>query len=303
MWQRFTERARRAIMIAQEEAQQLHSSEVTTSHLLLALLGETESPAAQFLQTTGINPDAVRAAIERPASAAAHPNGIPLSQEMKNLLTDAAQVARELQHHDIDSHHLLLALLGAPRGNAARLLEALHHNPQQLRAQLEEQLKEGVLPIASQPDAVTAKGNIESAWTRFTQRARHVILLAQDEADRMQHSEVGTPHLFSALLREGEGTAAQVLIQMGLNLEAVRQAGQVLKAPGQTLGPPPKLSSQAKRMLELSAEEARELRHNYIGTEHLLLALLHPECGLSPLLKQLKLESGEMRRQMLEYLS
>jgi ATP-dependent Clp protease ATP-binding subunit ClpC len=138
MWQRFTERARRAILIAQEEAGLLQSKEVTTSHLLLALLSETDSPAGQFLQATGLNADAVRQVLSGRAST---PAGSHLSQEMKDLLTDSAQIARELRHHDIDSHHLLLALLNSPESEAAKILQPPKPSLKELHAGLLERLK------------------------------------------------------------------------------------------------------------------------------------------------------------------
>jgi ATP-dependent Clp protease ATP-binding subunit ClpC len=141
MWQRFTERARRAILIAQEEAGLLQSKEVTTSHLLLALLSETDSPTGQFLMATGMRADGVRQALANPSPAAATSADLHLSEEMKNLLTDSAHIARQLGHHDIDSHHLLLSLLSNPESEAARLLQPPQPTQQELYAGLLKQLK------------------------------------------------------------------------------------------------------------------------------------------------------------------
>lgn len=301
MWQRFTERARRAIITAQEEAVQLHNSEVSTGHLLLALLRETDSPAAQFLQATGLSADAMRQALAGQSPAPARDEGIILSPEMKNLLTDSAQIARELRHHDIDSHHLLLALLSNPTSSAAIILKPLQRKPQELYAGLLEQLKG--YRASAQPDADSPPVSPgRSLFQRFTERARRVILLAQEEAGQMQSGEVGARHLFLGLVCENEGTAAQVLAQMGIQTEVVRHAVEMLDERKQKNGGELSLTLQAKRALELSAQEANALHHNHIGTEHLLLALLHRDCGLAPLLKKLDLKSDDLRRQVLDYL-
>ena len=299
MWQRFTERARRAILIAQEEAGLLQSKEVTTSHLLLALLTETDSPAGQFLQATGLSADGVRQALSGQASAP--PAGSHLSQEMKDLLTDSAQIARKLGHHDIDSHHLLLALLSNPKSNAAKILQPPQPSPKELYAGLLARLKE--YRASAPPDAdLPPVSPSPSLFQRFTERSRRVILLAQEEAHRMESGYVGAEHLFLGLVCENEGSAAQMLIRMGIERETVRNAIEALEGYRKKIGGEFALTPQAKRVLELAAHESNELRHNYIGTEHLLLALLHPECGLAPLLKKLDLSPEDVRRQILEIL-
>ena len=118
-------------------------------------------------------------------------------------------------------------------------------------------------------------------WQRFTERARRVILLGQEEASKMSSGHVGTEHLLLGLVRENEGVAAQVLQKMGVSLPKVRQEIEAEVQPGGDSGSTePKLTPKAKRVLELAADEARRMRHNYIGTEHLLLALLREKDGL-----------------------
>jgi ATP-dependent Clp protease ATP-binding subunit ClpC len=142
-------------------------------------------------------------------------------------------------------------------------------------------------------------------WQRFTERARRVILLGQEEATKMQSGHVGTEHLLLGLVRENEGVAAQVLQKMGIALDKVR--GEVESQAHPEGGPPtggePKLTPKAKRVLELAADEARRMRHNYIGTEHLLLALLREKEGLAAIvLRKLGLNLEKARQQVMEYL-
>jgi ATP-dependent Clp protease ATP-binding subunit ClpC len=118
---------------------------------------------------------------------------------------------------------------------------------------------------------------------KFTERVRKVIFLAREEASRLQHGSIGTEHLLLGLLREGEGIAATVLSNLGLDLDAIRHAveNMVAQAGGTlTIGEIP-FTSNAKRVLELSVDEARQLGHNYVGTEHLLLGLIREGEGVA----------------------
>ena len=116
-------------------------------------------------------------------------------------------------------------------------------------------------------------------FERFTERARRVIILAREEAGRFRHDFVGTEHILLGLIRDGEGIATAVLQRLGLRLETVKaEVERALAGFPKTLtfGEVP-FTPQAKRVLELSIEEARQLGHNYIGTEHLLLGLMQKQ--------------------------
>jgi ATP-dependent Clp protease ATP-binding subunit ClpC len=141
-------------------------------------------------------------------------------------------------------------------------------------------------------------------WQRFTERARRVILLGQEEAGKMSSEHVGTEHLLLGLVSENEGVAAKVLQKMGVSLQKVRQEIAAEAEPGTETGATePKLTPKAKRVLELAADEARKMRHNYIGTEHLLLALLREKEGLAAkVLRKLGLNLEKVRGQVMEYL-
>ena len=141
-------------------------------------------------------------------------------------------------------------------------------------------------------------------WQRFTERARRVILLGQEEAGKLNSSHVGTEHLLMGLIRQPDGSGARVLQQMDVSLEKVRAEleSEMQSGSAPTSGEP-KLTPKAKRVLELAADEARRMRHNYIGTEHLLLALLREKDGLAAaVLRRLGLNLEQTRTQVLEYL-
>ena len=127
---------------------------------------------------------------------------------------------------------------------------------------------------------------------RFTDRARQVVVLAQEEARMLNHNYVGTEHLLLGLLREGDGIAAQALTSLGIGLDAVRQQVEGIIGRGTQ---PPSASGQipftprAKKVLELSLREALQLGHDYIGTEHILLGLIREGDGVAA---QILINSG-----------
>jgi len=142
-------------------------------------------------------------------------------------------------------------------------------------------------------------------FNRFTERARKVIILAKEEARRFNHDYIGTEHILLGLVREGEGVAASVLQKMGVSLEKIRLEIEKLVQPGPTtqiIGDIP-FTPRAKKALELAAEEARSLGHNYIGTEHLLLGLIREGEGMaSQVLLNLGLDLNTVRNEVMELL-
>jgi len=142
-------------------------------------------------------------------------------------------------------------------------------------------------------------------FNRFTERARKVIILAKEEARRFNHDYIGTEHILLGLIREGEGVASTVLQKLGLSLENIRIEVEKLVQPGPTtqiIGDIP-FTPRAKKSLELAAEEARSLGHNYIGTEHLLLGLIREGEGIaSQVLLNLGLDLNSVRNEVMELL-
>jgi len=145
----------------------------------------------------------------------------------------------------------------------------------------------------------------DTMWQKFTERARRVILLGQEEAGKMGSGHVGTEHLLLGLVSESEGVASQVLQKMGVSLNKVREQinDEAETGEGESTGSEPKLTPKAKRVLEYAADEARRMRHNYIGTEHLLLALLREKDGqAAKVLQTLGLSLETLREDVVIYL-
>ena len=119
-------------------------------------------------------------------------------------------------------------------------------------------------------------------FERFTDRARRVVVLAQEEARMLNHNYIGTEHILLGLIHEGEGVAAKGLESLGISLEAVRSQVEEIIGQGQQApsGHIP-FTPRAKKVLELSLREALQLGHNYIGTEHILLGLIREGEGVA----------------------
>jgi ATP-dependent Clp protease ATP-binding subunit ClpC len=134
---------------------------------------------------------------------------------------------------------------------------------------------------------------------RFTQRARRVLSLAQEEAERLQHNYIGTEHLLLGLMREEGGVAGRVLRDLGLEQRRVEElVERMTRATTRTGATQLDLSPGTKRVLELAVDEARRMGHHYIGTEHLLLGLVRQSEGVAiDVLKRLGVSPDEVRRQ------
>jgi ATP-dependent Clp protease ATP-binding subunit ClpC len=142
-------------------------------------------------------------------------------------------------------------------------------------------------------------------FERFTDRARRVLVLAQEEARLLNHNFIGTEHILLGLIHEGEGVAAKALESLGISLEAVREKVEETIGPAgtSTTGSPP-FTPRAKKVLELSLREALQLGHNYIGTEHMLLGLVREGEGVAAqVLVSLGADLSRVRQQVIQLLS
>ncbi len=142
-------------------------------------------------------------------------------------------------------------------------------------------------------------------FERFTDRARRVVVLAQEEARMLNHNYIGTEHILLGLIHEGEGVAAKALESLGISLEAVRSQVEEIIGQGQQApsGHIP-FTPRAKKVLELSLREALQLGHNYIGTEHILLGLIREGEGVAAqVLVKLGADLNRVRQQVIQLLS
>lgn len=138
---------------------------------------------------------------------------------------------------------------------------------------------------------------------RFTERAQKVLALAQEEAVRLGHSNIGTEHILLGLLREGEGIAAKALVALGLGLEKIQKEVENLIGRGSNQPTNIAYTPRAKKVIELSMDEARKLGHTYVGTEHILLGLIREGEGVAArVLNNLGVSLNKARQQVLQLL-
>ncbi len=147
--------------------------------------------------------------------------------------------------------------------------------------------------------------NDRDRFVKFTERARKVLSLAQEEAQRFNHNYIGTEHLLLGLVREGDGVGAKVLLHLGVDLPRVRQAveEEINRGNRIVLGEIG-LTPRAKKVIELAVDVSRRLDHHYIGTEHLLLGLVREGEGIAAaVLEKLGVDLDKLRTQTIQILS
>lgn len=138
---------------------------------------------------------------------------------------------------------------------------------------------------------------------RFTERAQKVLALAQEEAVRLGHNNIGTEHILLGLIREGDGIAAKALVALGLGLEKIQDEVESLIGRGQEQPTNIAYTPRAKKVIELSMDEARKLGHTYVGTEHILLGLIREGEGVAArVLNNLGISLNKARQQVLQLL-
>jgi ATP-dependent Clp protease ATP-binding subunit ClpC len=142
-------------------------------------------------------------------------------------------------------------------------------------------------------------------FERFTDRARRVVVLAQEEAVLLNHNYIGTEHILLGLIHEGEGVAAKAVESLGISVEAVRaEVEEIIGIGGSSPTGQIPFTPRAKKVLELSLREALQLGHNYIGTEHILLGLIREGDGVAAqVLLKLGADLSRVRQQVIALLS
>jgi ATP-dependent Clp protease ATP-binding subunit ClpA len=286
---KFTERARKVLSLAQEEAQRLQHSSIGTEHILLGLIREGQGVAAQVLIQLGTDLQSLRTAttqiIERGSVSVLGELGF--TPEAKEALRAATDEARRMHHHYIGTEHLLLGLAHNTGCKANQILQSAGIDLEDLRIRTVQVLSQsGSRSIPRRASrslgTETTQGEQRAQFEKFTERARKALSYAQEEAQRFQHNYIGTEHLLLGLVREGEGVAAQVLMNQGVKLSAVREAVEFIIGRGDRVVPGEiGLTPRSKKVIELAVEEARLLRHTYIGTEHILLGLVREGEGIA----------------------
>ena len=214
---RFNDRAKRVLALAQDEAIRLNHNYIGTEHVLLALVREGEGVAARVLDSLGVELSKVRTAVEfivGRGDSTTTPSEITLSPRTKRVIELAIDEARRLGHSHVGTEHLLLGIVREGEGMASGILESLGVSLERVRHQA---------PPMPRPEATPASGQARGPFDRFDSSSKRTLALAQDEAVRFGHNWLGTEHLMLGLLR-GEGPARDALVSLGVELGAARAA-------------------------------------------------------------------------------
>jgi ATP-dependent Clp protease ATP-binding subunit ClpA len=270
MFERFTERARQVVVLAQDEARTLKHNYIGTEHILLGLLREEEGLAARVLHDVGLTFEEVRAQVVTIVGQGdtVVTGQIPFTPRAKKVLELALREALSFDHQYVAPEHIVLGLVREYDGVAARVLGDLGTDADSIRAEVIHRLG--------------MSGPGRSAEVPQTPGARSVLRLAQDEARDLGHNHVGTEHILLGLLGEEEGGAAHVLAVLGVTIAEVRaQVAKIVVQGDDDPGDEIRLTPAASRVVELAAAEALSLGQSSISTEHLLLGLVRQDQGIA----------------------
>lgn len=291
MWDPFTEEARKTIVRAQEEGQRLGHTAIGTEHLLLGIIAG-EGAAAEVLANLGVSLERAREAVLT-LYAPTEAQTTELTPLAKRTIELAFEEARAINHNYIGTEHLLLAITRLHESVAFLALEKLGVEISQIRPSLRP-----VPPKPVTPDGPPKPNNPQSATPLppFSEAARQCIVLANQEAQRLEHAAVGTEHLLLGIIAQSQNLAAKALAKLGLHLEEARQEVVAIydgKPQQEAAG---EFTPLMKRAIELAFEETRIAGHPEVESEDLLLGLTQLDGGVAiRIFQNLGIELAQLR--------
>src|SRR5688500_4816091 len=305
---RFNDRAKRVLALAQDEAIRFNHNYIGTEHLLLGLVREGEGVAAKALDSLGVDLSQIRRSVESiigRGPSTMSPSEIVLAPQTKQVINNAIDEARKLGHSHVGTEQLLLGIVRQGESTATKVLASAGVELEKVRHQVIAVVGQRGSAAAPPPPAAptaSAFGAFTGPFERFNDRAKKVLAYAQDEAIHLNHNYIGTEHLLLGLVREGESVAAKVLNALGVELSKVRTAVEFIIGAGDMPGSPSEItiSPRTKKVIELAIDEARKLNHRHVGPEHLLLGLVREGEGIaSGVIESLGVTLAKLRQQVL----
>jgi ATP-dependent Clp protease ATP-binding subunit ClpA len=308
MFERFTSRAKEVLVLAAREAHRLGHQQLSTPHVLLALIREGRGVAMVALAMMNVDVRQMAEAAEKPPEM---PDDLPddngqYTPAVRRMFERAAGEADALGDDAIGTEHLLLAMLDDRQCQATQILSAAGVRADVVRTVLLSLLnsagghvEETDLPGMSDPQAGAAHGRLS---VQLSSHASQVDALANEEAHRLNHDWVATEHLLLALLRDG-GNAGKLLGKHGVDLHRARRTASQLLPMGSRASPAGRLplTLGAQHVLQYAMQQARPLQEDvlYLATEHLLLGILRETKSIAgAILRTLGVDVEEFRREV-----
>jgi ATP-dependent Clp protease ATP-binding subunit ClpA len=292
---KFTDRARKVLQMAQQEAQRLQHHYIGTEHLLLGLVLVGEGVAAKVLSNMGVEPNRVRSAVESVVSPGDRALGgdIGLTPGAKTVIELSVDEARRLNHHYIGTEHLLLGMVREGEGVAAGVLRSLGVDLDSVRMQMTTVLNQSAIRPSS-------PGRVGLVTEALSEQARGALEQALLAARWYEHRQVDTDHLLIGLMRKRACLAARALGELGADQDRLLGEFKALGQDGDTSPAPDKAqvgyTPASLAAIEHAKAEAHERHQTPANSGHLLLALLWvPESRATTLLERLSLGADAVR--------
>ena len=297
---RFNDRAKRTLALAQDEAVRFGHAYIGPEHLLLGLIREGEGVAARVLDAMGIDLASARRAIETKLGRGSGPppSEIVLHEDTKKVIASAGEEAKKLGHSNVGTEHLLLGLVQVKA--PSWLFEAVALDPDRIRPAV----MTAVAPMTERSSPTHLGWQIP--LVKFDDHARRAIEFARDEAIRLDHNYIGTEHLLAGLLRGGESLGTRALNELGIDLARVRTALEFIigRGDGRSVVDKVTVSPRARVVLELAIDEAKRMGRTLAGTEHLVLGLAGEGQGIaSGILESLGVTMARVRDAVIDLLT
>jgi len=256
---RFNDRAKRVLALAQDEAIRFNHNHIGPEHLLLGLVREGEGVAARVLDSLGVELSKVRSAVEFTigrGDSTTSPSEITLTPRVKKIIELAIDEARKLGHSHVGTEHLLLGIVREGQSVASGVLQSLGIKLETVRHQVIATLGRGTSGAAPEQSGTT-QAYMTSALDRFDDAAKRVLALAKNEAIGLGHTWIGTEHLLLGLISANGTIAQRALSELGVALEAAR--AHVAKADRPSVEwqtPAIALTPRADRLVDAAANLA-----------------------------------------------
>lgn len=273
MWQRFTERARKVVFYAQEEAQKYGEGYVSTEHLLLGLVREPGSLAAQVLEQLSLSLERVRYEVDKqlPRGDMRPTSDMTLTPRAKRVIDLAYDEARNLNNNYIGTEHLLLGLVREGDGLAGRVLLKLGMDMEQTRqVVMDLQNQQGKPRTEPVEPRKAARGY---TWEEYDESTQRAILLADEMAKSAGMPHVTPYYLLKALLAERDTSAIRALEKAGIDHEKLERAVDENQVWAEG-APPVQLSPNARFAIDRTITEASSIGQERVGADALLLGLV-----------------------------